>query len=275
MTKPEEASVADPVPAYAGGYVRVDVDPETRVGTLRLHRPRVNALDETAWRELGEAVDVIARADVGAGVLWGGPHVFAAGADIRQLQALSVAGIREFLTIAQESVSRLEALPQVTIAAINGYALGGGCEIALAADFRFAAQDAILGLPEIRLGLFPGAGGTQRLGRLVGLSRAKDLVLTGRDVTADEALEIGMVDRVLPAEQVLQEARDAAAGFAAGPYALRLAKQALNSAADLPLADGLRLERSLVAESFASADLAVGLGSFLAHGPGRARFAGR
>jgi enoyl-CoA hydratase/carnithine racemase len=258
--------------AFAGDLVACHLDPTERTATIRLDRPPVNALDEQAWTELGAAVDAVPD-HVGAVVVWGGTNVFAAGADIRHLQTLSSAGMRRLAALAQDSVSRLEALPQVTIAAIDGYALGGGCEIALAADFRFAAEDVVLGLPEVLLGLLPGAGGTQRLGRLVGLARAKDLILTGRHVKADEALAMGLVDRVVPDAHAA--ATEAAAVFARGPYSLRLAKEAVNAAADVSLAEGLRLELALVAEAFASDDVRIGLQAFLDNRMGEAPFTGR
>jgi enoyl-CoA hydratase/carnithine racemase len=163
----------------------------------------------------------------------------------------------------------------VTIAVVTGYALGGGCEIALACDLRFAADNAKMGLPEVLLGALPAAGGTQRLPRLVGLGRAKDLVLTGRMVDMVEAPRIGLVDRVLPADDVLPAALAAAAGFASGPASLLLAKRAIDEGAGLPLADGLALERALFAEAFRTEDVHVGLAAFLADGPGAARFTGR
>lgn len=265
-------AAGDRVTVFAGDVISCHLDPAERTATIRLDRPPVNALDEQSWAELGAAVGAVPD-HVAAVVIWGGTKVFAAGADIRHLQTLSSAGMRRLVAIAQDSVSRLEALPQVTIAAIEGYALGGGCEIVLAADFRFAAENVVLGLPEVRLGLLPGAGGTQRLGRLVGLARAKNLILTGRRVEADEALAMGLVDRVVADPHAA--AIEAAALFARGPYSLRLAKEAVNAAADLSLAEGLQLERALVAESFASEDVRIGLQAFVENRTGDAPFTGR
>jgi enoyl-CoA hydratase/carnithine racemase len=161
------------------------------------------------------------------------------------------------------------------VAAVTGYALGGGCELALCADVRFAAEDATLGQPEILLGIIPGAGGTQRLTRLVGPSRAKDLIFTGRFVKAPEALEIGLVDRVFPADRVYAEAVGWAQQFAgAATYALRAAKEAVDRGIEVDLETGLELERQQFAALFATRDRTTGMQSFLEHGPGKAAFEG-
>ncbi len=168
------------------------------------------------------------------------------------------------------------ALPRVTIAAITGYALGGGLELALACDLRVVAEDARLGQPEILLGIVPGGGATQRLPRLVGVSRAKDLIYTGRHVRADEALRIGLADRVVPRDDVLDEAVSLAASFAAGPLqALAAAKRVIDAGIDVPLADALALEVDAFVEVSHTEDAGLGVTSFLEHGPGRARFMGR
>lgn len=158
---------------------------------------------------------------------------------------------------------------------MTGYALGGGCELALAADFRIAGRSAVLGLPEITLGIMPGSGGTQRLPRIIGLARAKDLILSGRLVRAEEAVEIGLVDRVVDDADVLDAAIDHALTYARGPVALRHAKRAIDSGCDLPLEDGLRLEADLITTCFASEDARHGLRSFLDEGPRKASFQGR
>jgi enoyl-CoA hydratase/carnithine racemase len=164
-------------------------------------------------------------------------------------------------------------IPKPVVAAVNGYALGGGCELALCADIRIAAENAKLGQPEILLGLIPGAGGTQRLSRLVGPSRAKDLIFTGRTVGAAEALSIGLVDRVVAAEEVYDQARAWAGRLARGPaYALRAAKEAVDAGLDTDLTTGLTLERNLFAGLFATADREIGMNSFVADGPGKAKF---
>ncbi|HEX9767402.1 MAG TPA: enoyl-CoA hydratase-related protein, partial [Nitriliruptorales bacterium] len=163
----------------------------------------------------------------------------------------------------------------VTIAAINGYALGGGCELALACDFRFIADNAKLGQPEILLGVIPGAGGTQRLPRLIGIARAKELVFSGRMVDAVEAPRIGLADAVFPADDVYDEAVKAAARYAAGPFAIRLAKQAIEDGLEMSLDNALRLERAMFAGAFATEDARIGVQSFIEHGPGKAEFVQR
>jgi enoyl-CoA hydratase/carnithine racemase len=177
------------------------------------------------------------------------------------------------LSAAFDTVARI---PKPVVAAVTGYALGGGCELALTADFRVAADNAKLGQPEILLGIIPGAGGTQRLARLIGPARTKDLVFTGRFVAADEALRIGLVDRVVPADDVYPTAVDMAARYANGPaVALRAAKAAIDGGLDVDLATGLRLESSLFASLFATEDRSIGMRSFVANGPGKAEFTGR
>ncbi len=259
-----------------GEFVHLEVDAERRVGTIRLDRPKMNALSRQVWDEIEQtAVEAGDRDDVGAVVLWGGEKVFAAGADIKEFPEWGYREAREIGTALQRSLDTLARLPKVTVAAVNGYALGGGCELAMACDFRFVAEDARLGQPEILLGIIPGAGGTQRLPRLVGLSKAKELVFSGRQVRAQEALEIGLADRVVAPGDLYGEAVGAAARYAAGPFALRLAKRALEEGTELPLDQALRLERDLFAECFATEDAATGIDSFLTEGPGKADFSGR
>jgi enoyl-CoA hydratase len=164
----------------------------------------------------------------------------------------------------------------VTIAAVAGYALGGGCELALACDLRVAAERATFGQPEILLGIIPGAGATQRLSRLLGPARAKDLIFSGRQVKADEALAIGLADRVVPGDRLQEEARALAAGFARGPLAAQaMVKQAIDGGLDLTLADGLTLELELFVQVFETDDARIGVQSFLENGPGKATFTGR
>lgn len=257
-----------------GQFVNIETD-EDGVATLRLDRPPVNALDPRVWAELGEAARAVAGdRDVAAVVLWGGAKVFAAGADVTALRDLTEEQARVAGADLQDALSALARLPQVTIAAVNGYALGGGCELALTADFRFAADNAQLGQPEIHLGLMPGAGGTQRLTRLVGVQHAKEMVYGGAFYDAEACRAMGLVDRVVPAEEVYETAVEAARRYAAGPYALRLAKRAIDEGADLPLDAGLRLETALFASCFATEDARAGMRSFLEDGPGQARFTG-
>lgn len=259
-----------------GEHVTLEVDADRRVGTIRVDNPPMNALGRQIWLDIAAAAEeATERDDVGALVVWGGPKVFAAGADIKEFPDRDYQSTRAYGQVLRRSVATVEQVPMVTVAAVHGYALGGGCELSMACDFRYAADSAKFGQPEINLGLMPGAGGTQRLPRLVGLSRAKDLVFSGRMLSAEEAHAWGLVDRVLPADDVHDEALEAAAHFAAGPYSLRLAKQAINDGVELPLDQALRLESSLFAECFATDDAALGIASFIEHGPGKAEFTGR
>lgn len=188
------------------------------VGTILLDRPPMNALDVATQDRLRElAEEATRREDVRAVVLYGGEKVFAAGADIKEMQVMDHAAMVVRSKALQDSFTAVARIPKPVVAAVTGYALGGGCELALCADYRIAADNARLGQPEILLGLIPGAGGTQRLARLIGPSRAKDLIFTGRHVKAEEALTIGLVDRVVPAPEVYEQAHAWAAGLAKGP----------------------------------------------------------
>ncbi|MGH2735792.1 MAG: enoyl-CoA hydratase/isomerase family protein, partial [Actinomycetota bacterium] len=176
----------------------------------------------------------------------------------------------------QDVLTRLEQLPKVTIAAINGYALGGGCELSLACDLRICAQDAKLGQPEILLGVIPGAGGTQRLPRLVGVGRAKELIYSGRMVDAQEALSIGLVNEVVAPEAVYERALEIGARYAKGPsVALLAAKQAIQQGLGVDVTTGLLIERQAFAALFATKDQKIGMESFVEQGPGKAQFVGR
>ncbi|MBW3619443.1 MAG: enoyl-CoA hydratase/isomerase family protein [Actinobacteria bacterium] len=259
-----------------GEFVRLEVDAETKVGTIRIERPPMNALSRQVWLEIeATAREAAQHDDVRAVVVWGGPKVFAAGADIKEFPNWDYHEVKRTGTVLQRALDTLARLPMVVIAAINGYALGGGCELALACDFRFIAENSKLGQPEILLGIIPGAGGTQRLPRLVGLSKAKELVLSGRMVDANEAPAIGLADAVFPADDVYAEAVEAAAKYAAGPYAIGLAKRAMEDGIEMPLDQALRLERDLFAECFATDDARIGIQSFIENGPGKAEFTGR
>ncbi|MYT28477.1 MULTISPECIES: enoyl-CoA hydratase-related protein [unclassified Streptomyces] len=244
------------------------------VGTIRLDRPPMNALDiatQDRLRELAEEAG--SRDDVRAVVLWGGEKVFAAGADIKEMQAMDHAAMVVRSKSLQDSFTAVARIPKPVVAAVTGYALGGGCELALCADFRIAADNAKLGQPEILLGLIPGAGGTQRLARLVGPSKAKDLIFTGRHVKADEALAIGLVDRVVPADEVHAQAHAWAARLAAGPaLALRAAKESVDAGLETDLDTGLTIERTWFAGLFATEDRETGMRSFVEEGPGKAKF---
>ena len=259
-----------------GEFVNLDVA-STGVGTIRLDRPKLNPLNGQVAQEIGEAVDEIhGRDDVRAVVVWGGERVFAAGADIKEMGERDAITMFRYIGAFQDVYARLENLPQITIAAINGYALGGGCELALACDLRICASDSQLGQPEILLGVIPGAGGTQRLPRLVGVGRAKELIYTGRFVPAEEALRIGLVNEVVEPGAVYDRAVALAEGFASGPsVALMAAKQVIQSGIDIDKATGILLERQAFAALFASEDQRIGMESFIENGPGKAKFVGR
>ena len=251
------------------------------VAVLRIDRPRANALSTEVVRQLMVAAEELTEDPPGAVVVWGGRLLFAAGADITELTtdegtvvtAERALAISDGFRAAYDAVA---AIPRLTIAAISGYALGGGCELALACDLRVCADNARLGQPEILLGIIPGGGGTQRLARLVGPARAKDLILTGRAVGAEEALRIGLVDRVVPREEVLAAATALAAEAARGALvAQALAKRAVDEGLEATLDDGLTLEAELFGQAFRTADAAAGVRSFLNSGPGQATFEGR
>lgn len=259
-----------------GEFVDLEVS-DDGVGTIRLRRPKVNALNRQVAVEIGEAVDRAASDDaVGAVVVWGGERVFAAGADIHEMTDLDAVTMFRYIGRFQDVLTRLEQLPKVAIAAINGYALGGGCEVALACDLRVCADDSQLGQPEILLGVIPGAGGTQRLPRLVGVGRAKEIIYTGRFVPAHEALAIGLVNEVVAPDEVYRRALELARGFARGPrVALQAAKQAIQNGIEVDVTSGLVIERQAFAALFATEDQKIGMRSFAQEGPGKARFVGR
>jgi enoyl-CoA hydratase/carnithine racemase len=247
------------------------------VATIRLDRPPMNALNETVQEEIRAAANEASeRDDVRAVIVYGGERVFAAGADIKEMAEMSFTDMARRSGPLQSSLTAVARIPKPVVAAVTGYALGGGCELALCADIRIAAEDAKLGQPEILLGVIPGAGGTQRLARLVGPSKAKDLVFTGRFVGAEEALHIGLVDKVVPAADVYAEAHRWAARFASGPaFALRAAKEAIDRGIETDLDTGLEIERQSFAALFATADRSTGMTSFVEKGPGKATFEGR
>lgn len=258
-----------------GEFVRVEF--EDGVGTIRVDRPKMNALDEQVQEEIrAAATECTDREDIKAVVVYGGERVFAAGADIKEMAAMTYTDMVHRSGGLQSSFTAVARIPKPVVAAVTGYALGGGCELALCADIRIAAENAVLGQPEILLGIIPGAGGTQRLSRLVGPSKAKDLIFTGRFVKADEALQIGLVDRVVPAADVYTEALAWAKQFSgAASYAVRAAKETIDRGLEVDLETGLEIERLQFAALFATEDRAVGMRSFVENGPGKADFVGR
>ena len=255
-------------------FVRLEV--ADGVGTIRVDRPKMNALSLQVQREIGAAaLEAGKRDDVRAVVLYGGERVFAAGADVKEMAEMSHDDMVTASADLQEQMRHVARIPKPVVAAVTGYALGGGCELALTADVRFAADNAVLGQPEVLLGVLPGMGGTQRLARLIGPSRAKDLIFTGRFVPADEALAIGLVDKVFSADRVYAEALAWARQFAGGAaQALRLAKRTIDDGLDEDLDAGLALEAKAFAELFSTEDRALGMASFVENGPGKAVFVG-
>ena len=255
-------------------FVRLEVD--GGVGTIRLDRPPMNALSRQVQEELRAAArEADDRSDVRAVIVYGGEKVFAAGADVKEMAAMSAADMAAQAEALSSSFSSVAAIGKPTVAAITGFALGGGYELALCCDRRIAGDNVKVGQPEILLGVIPGAGGTQRLTRLVGPALAKELIYTGRFVTADEALRVGMVDEVVPADDVYATAQRWAEQFVAGPArALAAAKAAIDGGLDVDLSSGLRLESHLFAALFGTDDRAAGMRSFLERGPGKATFSG-
>ncbi|GGN02179.1 enoyl-CoA hydratase/carnithine racemase [Actinoplanes campanulatus] len=246
-----------------GEFVRLEV--ADGIGTIRLERPPVNALNTQVQEELRVAAQAAAGDDeVRAVVVHGAGKHFAAGADITEFTTVTY---QEMVVRAGALSSAFDAVAQIpkpVVAAITGYALGGGCELALACDWRVIAEDAKLGQPEIKLGIIPGAGGTQRLARLIGPARAKDLIFSGRMVDSDEALRIGLADRVVPADQVYAAAVDLVRQYTTGPaLALRAAKQAVDGGLSVDLAAGLALESHLFAGLFATDDRVEGTTAFV------------
>ncbi|SRR5579875_3698300 len=259
-------------------FVTVDRRPPKERGAgvalVRLDRPKMNALSLELLSQLEEAMRGLMEDPPGAVVVWGGERIFAAGADITEFTA----GLDPSETAGRfhSALGAVASFPRAVIAAVNGYALGGGCELALACDFRVAGEGARLGQPEILLGIIPGGGGTQRLPRLVGRARAKDLIFSGRQVGADEAHRMGLVDRVVPDSEVLGAALEWAESLASGAVVAQgLAKEAIDQGLDRSETEGLAIERQAFARAFGTEDAGIGIRSFLDKGPGRAEFVGR
>lgn len=258
-----------------GDFARLEV--EGGIGTIRLDRPKMNALNVQVQEEIREAaLEATDREDVKAVIVYGGERVFAAGADIKEMQTMSYTDMVDRSGPLQASITAVARIPKPVIAAITGYALGGGCELALACDFRIVADDAKLGQPEILLGIIPGAGGTQRLARLVGPARAKEIIFSGRFLDAQESLAIGLADKVVAAADVYAAAREWAGQYVGGAsYAIRAAKEAVDRGLEVDLETGLEIERMLFAGLFATRDREIGMASFVEQGPGKAQFEGK
>jgi enoyl-CoA hydratase/carnithine racemase len=253
-------------------FVRVDLD-EAGVATLRLDRPPLNALSRGVQSQIGAAAEAIAfNSAVRVVILTGGDQVFAAGADIKEMSEWDAQEATRQVGPMHSAFDAVASIPVPVIAAIAGFALGGGCELAMCADIRIASDSAVLGQPEVNLGIIPGAGGTQRLTRLVGPARAKDLIFTGRRITAAEALSIGLVDRVVDQAQLMAEVLSLAQSLASGPTsALRAAKQAIDAGLDQDLSEALAMERRAFSALFGAPEQREGFGAFLAKRPAEFR----
>jgi len=256
-------------------FVRLEV--EAGVGTIRLDRPPVNALNRQVQEEIRAAAqEASARDDVRAVIVYGGQKTFCGGADVKEMAAMEYAQMAAAAPGLTSAISAVAEIPKPTVAAVTGYALGGGLELALAADRRIAGDNVKVGQPEILLGIIPGMGGTQRLARLIGPSKAKDLIFSGRFVKAEEALALGVVDEIVAPDDVYTAAQKWAAQFASGPMrALAAAKAAIDGGLDGDLVSGLKLESHLFAALWATEDQRAGMQSFIENGPGKATFTGK
>jgi enoyl-CoA hydratase len=246
-----------------GEFVNLEIS--GGIGVIRLERPPMNALNAQVQEELRAAAHASTDNDeVRAVVVYGGPKVFAAGADIKEMAEMTYVQMAARAGALSSAFDAIARIPKPVVAAITGYALGGGCELALACDWRVVADDAKLGQPEIRLGIIPGAGGTQRLSRMIGPAKAKDLIFSGRMVDAQEALAIGLADRVVSPDKVYDEAVAMVTPYLTGPaQALRAAKLAIDGGLDRDLAGGLAWESQLFAALFATDDRTEGMNAFV------------
>lgn len=259
-------------------YELVVVEVEDGVATMTLNRPPLNPIDADLALQLGLCAEELAMDDdVRAVVVTGGEKHFAAGADIKMMVEMSPVTVSKYVGRLQASFTAVENIPKPVIAAINGFALGGGCELAITCDWRFAHEDAKIGQPEILLGIIPGAGGTQRLPRLIGPAKAKEMIYGGRFYSAQECLESGLVQKVVTGEDsVIEYARKIASKYANGPaVALAMAKRAVNKGMECSIEEGLIIEAQGITLCFASEDQKIGMRSFLDEGPGKAKFVGR
>jgi enoyl-CoA hydratase len=255
-------------------YEFVSLEHHGSVGLIRLDRPKMNVLNRAMQEEIRLISNEISEnPDVRAVVIYGGEKSFAAGADIKEMVNWNAADAARETPGLQDCFTVVSQIPKPTIAAVTGYALGGGLELALACDFRVASSDAQLGLPEILLGVIPGAGGTQRLARLIGSAKAKDLIFTGRFVPAVEAQSFGLVNEVVAPDQLLSRALELADSLAKGSAtALAAAKAAIDQGIEVSLAEGLKVEQEIFAGLFGTADQMIGMQSFIENGPGKATF---
>ncbi|MDW3219823.1 MAG: enoyl-CoA hydratase/isomerase family protein [Acidimicrobiales bacterium] len=259
-----------------GEHVQLERDTAPGVATIRLDRPKVNAITVAMTEDLHAiCTELAADEGVRSVVFTGGERHFAAGMDIGDFERLDRAGAHDLATKLNAAALALENLPQITISAINGFALGGGLELAMATDFRIAAGDARMGQPEMLLGVMPGGGGSQRLPRLTGITLAKELIYTGRNLTAEEALAAGVISSIHEPDEVQAAAVELATRYAAGPASLRLAKTVMVAGMHLSVEDAVQLEIEAFADAFETDDRTIGVASFLENGPGKAEFTGR
>jgi enoyl-CoA hydratase len=257
-------------------YSTLTLDVADRIATIATNRPdKLNALNDQLITELGQAIDeALGRDDVAGVILTGTGRAFVAGADIGEVGGSTPAQARLLARKGQEVFRRFETSPKPTAAAVNGFALGGGCELAMCCHVRVASEAAKFGQPEVKLGLIPGYGGTQRLPRLVGKGRALQLLLTGEMVDAHEAYRIGLANLVVPADELMARTRAlVTAMIANAPLALALTVETVNAGYDLPLEEALRFEATAFGLAAATEDMAEGTKAFLEKRP--ARFAGR
>jgi enoyl-CoA hydratase/carnithine racemase len=252
-------------------WQRIQTEILARFGVITIDYPPANAMSYQTIKELDEAVRSFLKMDkVKTFIITGAGKYFVAGADISELQALTPITAGEFNELTMRMLSSIANSPKPVICAINGMALGGGLELALACDIRLAAEGAKLGFPEINLGVMPGAGGTQRLPRIVGIGRAKELIFTGRLITAAEALELGIVEHVVPSKSLMEETTKLAGIIAEkGAVALRAAKRAIMEGIEMPLTQALELEQELFSELLGTEDKAEGTAAFLERRPPR------
>jgi enoyl-CoA hydratase/carnithine racemase len=264
--------------AYDFEFLKVEV--EDYVATVRLDRPKVNALNSQVFIEIGLCASELKFDDnVRAVVVTGGEKVFAAGADIKEMAEATPMIVTKIIGGAQDALTALSNVPKPVIAAINGFALGGGCELALACDWRFAGETAQIGVPEILLGIIPGAGGTQRLPRLIGPAKAKEMIFSGRFYDAKKCLDYGVVDKVVEGDgaAVIAEAQKVAKRYATKypPFAIAMAKDSINRGLNCSISDGLVIEAQGIALCFSTEDQKIGMRTFIESGPGKAEFTGK
>lgn len=241
---------------------------------VTLNNPKVNALSRAVLAELRAAAEDLTAHPPGAVVVTGGERIFAAGAEISEFGDAEQG--RQITAAFHAALNAVAAIPRFVIAAVSGYALGGGCELALTCDYRIAGERAVFGQPEVLLGILPGGGGTQRLPRLIGASKAKEMMITGRQVKAEEALRMGLADELVSSESLHERALTLAAEVARGALqAQAMIKRAVDNGLDEPLPAALKLERALFEGVFHTTDSQIGVQSFLQHGPGKAEFTGK